>query len=253
MGNWVNWTFATAKLDLMEFLTYRMAVISTVLTSFVMVAAFGLGARQNQMTIEGMSYIVFILPGILAMGTMYSCIYSAGYTIILDRQRRLIDDLVLSPIAYSSFVVGRLVSNLLKSSLQFTVTISIAVLLIKVPVEEPAVLLLSFLLTAIMIGAIGMILGSMSNILSISGLINVVTLPFTYFCGVFFPVRYFKQLSPVIEWVPFTSSIELFRYGLIQKTLVGSFSSNLLNLVFFATVFLAASIMAFRRSVLRRG
>jgi ABC-2 type transport system permease protein len=252
MGKWVSRTYATAKLDLMEFLTYRMAVISTVLTSFVMIVAFGLGAQQNPMTIEGMPYMLFILPGILAMGTMYSCIYSAGYTIILDRQRRLIDDIVLSPVSYSSFVVGRLVSNLLKSSLQFIVTLTIAALLIKVPVMKPSVLLLSFLLTAIMIGAIGMILGSLSNILSISGLINMVTLPFTYFCGVFFPIRYFKGLAPLIEWVPFTSSIELFRYGLTEQTLAGDLLSNLFKLSLFTVLFLMISVVAFRRSVLRR-
>jgi len=238
-------------LDLIEFFRYKMAVVSTVLTSLVMILAFGLGMRKSEFIVEGLSYVSFIVPGILAVGTMFSCVYSAGYTIILDRQRRLIDDIVLSPASYSSYVVGRMLSNMIKSLIQFSIVLFIAIFLLKMPFPNLLILGISFILTVILFAAIGMTLASFTDVLSFAGFANLITLPFMYFCGVFFPVTYFKGLTPILQIIPFTASIEIFRYAFIKQTLVGSLFSNIIILIFWSALMSIVGIAAFRKAVSR--
>lgn len=251
MIEWLNRIYAAMLLDLIEFFRYRMAVVSTALTSLVMILAFGLGMGKSNYMVEGIPYVYFIIPGILAVGTMFSCIYSAGYTIILDRQRKLIDDIILSPASYSSFIIGRILSNMIKSSIQLIIVLFIAVVFLKMPIPNFFIFGIAFVLTVILFAAIGMTLASFTDILSFAGFANLITLPFMYFCGVFFPVTYFKGLASIIQLAPFTAAIEVFRYAFTKQVLVGNLFSNLFILLFWSMLMGFIAVIAFKKAVSR--
>jgi ABC-2 type transport system permease protein len=247
---WLNRVYATITLDLTQFFRYKLAVTSSILTSVVMVLSFWLGMGKSEFMIEGTPYLIYVIPGILALGTMYSCIYSAGYSIIFDRQRRLIDDIILSPISYSAFIVGRILSALVKSIIQLSVFLIIAILLLNIPLPNMSVLSLAYCLTVVLFGAIGMILASFTDMISFGGFANIVTIPCMYFCGVFFPIAYYnKFIREIISFIPFTASIELFRYSFTGKTLVGTLSSNIMILLSSSVIFLILGTLAFRKAV----
>lgn len=252
MRVWLNRAYVTMALDLVEYFRYRMAVISSALTPLAMILAFGIGMRQSEYLVEGNPYLNFIVPGILALGVMFSCIFSAGYTIMLDRQRRLIDDIVLSPVSYSAFIIGRLAGNIVKSSVQFVFSLAGIIFWLKMPLPDFLILGMGFVLSALFFGAVGMILASFCDIFSFAGFANLITVPFMYFCGVFFPITYFEGFMVVFHYVPFTAAIEIFRYAFFKKVLVGTFTSNFLILLISTVVLIGFGVLAFKKS-LKRG
>lgn len=251
MTVWINRVYATMLLDLIQFFRYRLAVASSVFTPLVMVLSFALGTKTSTFTVDGTSYIAFMVPGIMAVGTMFSAIFSSGYSIIADRQRRLIDDIVLSPISYSAFMLGRVLSTLVKSSLQFIAVALVAVIALNMPCPHLVPLAFAYCMTAVLFGATGTVLACWTDMLSFGGVANMVTLPLMYFCGVFFPIAYFGELFRFLRWIPVTAAIELFRYSFSGTTTVGTLLANTLVLATCALAALAMSVVTFRRTVLR--
>lgn len=252
MRGWLTRFYVVMRLDLTEYFRYRLAVVSSVLTPVAMVLAFGIGLRQSEFLVKGNPYIVFVVPGILALGVMLSSVYSAGYTVVLDRQRRLMDDIVLSPVTYSAFVTGRVAANLVKSSIQFGLTLLGVIFWLGVIPGNATLLVLIFALSAILFSALGMIIAAYANMLSFGGLANVVTVPLMYFCGVFFPIDYFEGVMRLFHYVPFTSSIELMRFAFNGTTLVGSPGLHFLILGWSTAGLLLLGIWLFKKSIRER-
>jgi ABC-2 type transport system permease protein len=230
--------------DLKEFFRIKMAIFSSIVTPVVMMISFGLGVNK-----EG---LLFFAPGILAIGTMFGCTYTVGYTIIIDRQRRTISDIVLSPISYGSFVIARILGGIVKCCFQLFATVLIGVIFFKLPLSHPLLLVLAFILTAIFFGGIGMIFASSTNALSFPGIVNIVIIPFMFFCGVFFPVNNFIEwVSLIVKFLPFTASVEIFRYAVTDKFLTGNLIYNIGLLTFHSFLVIWIGIHVFKRSAVR--
>lgn len=230
--------------DLTEFFRIKMAIISSCITPIIMTISFGLGVGKES--------FLFIVPGILALGTMFSCTFTVGYTFITDRQRRLISDIVLSPISYSSFVIARILGNIVKCCFQFFITTIIAIIFFRLPLPHPLILMTTYIFTAIFFGGIGMIFASLTSAMTFPGIVNILIIPFMFFCGVFFPVTNFVEwISWIVRFLPFTSSVELFRYAVTNEFLVGSLVSNGILLIFYSFLAVYLGIYIFKRSVVR--
>ena len=113
--------------DLIEWTRIKTTIIVSMLQPVVMVMAFGLSSKYGDR-----SQFDYSIPGILAIAVMFSVTFSAGYGTISDRERRLIDDVILSPVSYSAFIISRLLSVLIKCVLPISTALLIAVIYFEV-------------------------------------------------------------------------------------------------------------------------
>jgi len=253
MKAWMNNLSSLVITDLKEFFRVRLIITSSALMPVIMTLAYGLGMKGNGDSIEGMPYFDFIFPGILALGTMFSAVFCGGYIIILDRQKSLIRDLLLSPVSYSTYILARLFAAVIKSSAQFVFCLIVAIPFIERGfVVHPFMLLTAFFLTALLFAAVGMILGSFSNVLTFPGIANFVLLPSMFFGGVFFPLSNFKTLGVAIQLIPFTGSVGILRYSITGTNLWGSMGLNFFMLLFYTFGAIAFWIWFFKKRI-RRG
>ncbi len=213
MTRWLRGFGSLVLSDLRQFYRVRLIVLSSSLMPVAMTLSFGLGGGDRA-TGEVPSF-AFIFPGILALATMFSAMFSGGYGIILDRQQSVIRDLMLSPVSYSAYVMARLVGVVLKSTPPLACALVCALpFLADWTPPHPFVALGTYALSALLFAAVGMWIGSFSNVMTFPGLANFVLMPFMFFCGVFFPVDNLGGLRPLVEALPFTSTVELYRYAL---------------------------------------
>ncbi|MHB8168923.1 MAG: ABC transporter permease [Thermoleophilia bacterium] len=209
--------------DLISFSRDKLVIITTLLTPSVMILSFGYGTAASNFMVMDLPYIQFIAPGILALGTMFSASYSVGFSIILDRQRRLVDDLLVSPISFASFIFGRLLGGLARTIVQAAVVLSLAVIIFAVPVRSPLWTILGLIDISLIFGSIGMGLGALCSFLSFSEFVNIILLPSMYFGGVFFPASQFEGvIAKVAYLLPFTHSLNIVRYGMLGAEPLGN-------------------------------
>jgi len=247
---WLKMLYTIMLADLKEFFRVRLIIVSSCVMPVLMTIAFGFGMNdQKAFNVE--NYFLFIFPAILALGTMFSSMFSGGYVIILDRQQSVIRDLILSPVTYSTYIIARIFSCVLKALPQLIASSLLALLFLKSFTPHCSLfIILSFILTSVLFSTIGMIIGSFSNVVTFPGLANIILMPSMYLCDVFFPIENFKEFSLVVKAIPFTPSVQLFRYGFTGKGDLAAASINLGMLLAYALVTILFWVWFFKKQMM---
>ena len=247
MGNYMKKVFTMLKADLIEWTRIKTAIIVSMLQPVVMVIAFGLSSKYG-----GGTQFDYSIPGILAIAVMFSVTFSSGYETISDRERRLVDDVVLSPVSYSSFIVSRLLSALIKCILPTGVALLIGVIFFGVRVPHFLTIVLAYILTAVICAGLGMTVGAFTNHLAFEGMVNFFLVPSMFFGGIFFPIENLGGFWKIVRFFAINPSVELFRYGLTGEITVGSIFSNYIIILVYAIIFFLLGVFSFKAAVTKR-
>ncbi|WP_242860651.1 ABC transporter permease [Clostridium sp. KNHs205] len=237
--------------DLLEYVRYKTAIISNVLLSLIMVKAFGDYSLSGGFGTN--NYYLYMLPGILSMGAMNNCIFSASYNVSMDREKHLMDDVVLSPSSYFTYMTAKYIGNYLKALLQFALVMVLSIYYYDVTIDRLGMLFLYFSIGAVMFISIGMLLASITDILSLGGLANLIIVPFTYFSGIFFPVTGLDGITKeVAKRLPITSLNEMLRYSVNSQLMFGYLRTHVIY-VSIVTLFLSTVTLVIYYKKLKRG
>ncbi|MDP2646615.1 MAG: ABC transporter permease [Desulfobacterales bacterium] len=159
------------------------------------------------LTVRGTRYIDFLVPGLVAMGIMMSCIWGISYGMIEKRSQKLLRRMVATPMKKShllmSLMIVRMAMNLIESAL----LLIFAHLVFDITIQgNPAALLAIFLAGNIAFAGIAIFVSSHTEKTETgNGLINVVVTPMVVLSGIFFSYRNFPDWSlPFIQNLPLT-------------------------------------------------
>ncbi|MFJ7769635.1 ABC transporter permease [Streptomyces sp. NPDC097107] len=211
-AEWVADVLRLVALDLRQFFDNKLYSVSTFLTSVSMVLAFGAATDEMASPAPGAAtFFDFVFPGILAAGVMFSCTYTVGYTIIVDRNRRTIEDLILSPLSYSGFLVARFAGVLFKCLLQFAAVLVLGIAVFDAAVKSVPLAALAFVTGCLAFAGLGVLVATFSTEISFPAVVNIIVIPLMYFAGVFFPLGNLGWVGDVMERLPLSVNVELFR------------------------------------------
>ncbi len=159
------------------------------------------------MTVRGTRYIDFLVPGLIAMGIMMSCMWGISYGMIDRRSKKLLRRMVATPMKKSYFLISlmtvRITMNLIESALLFI----FAWLVFHISVQGSiAGLFAIFMAGNIAFGGIAIFISCRTANTEIgNGLVNAVVMPMMVLSGVFFSYHNFPDWSiPFIQKLPLT-------------------------------------------------
>ncbi|MBC2716979.1 MAG: ABC transporter permease [Desulfobacteraceae bacterium] len=161
----------------------------------------------HPLTIHGTRYIDFLVPGLMAMGIMMSCMWGMSYGMIDKRSKKLLRRMVATPMKKSYFLISlmtvRITMNLIESTLLFI----FAWLVFHITIEGSiAGLFAIFIAGNIAFGGIAIFISCRTANTEIgNGLVNAVVMPMMVLSGVFFSYHNFPDWSiPFIQKLPLT-------------------------------------------------
>lgn len=173
---------------------------------------FGLGMMVGK--VEGVSYLEFIAPGMVALSAMYSATFECTYgTFLRLHYQKTLQAILAGPVTVRDVVWGELLYGMLKSVFFGTVILIVVALLGQIG-SATALLIPPFLFIP---GAVFSILAVcytalIKNIDQLNYYITLVIMPFFLFGGLYFPV---SNLPPWVQWLnwlnPLFHSIEVCR------------------------------------------
>lgn len=111
--------------DLLRFVRRPGRIVTSLVTPLVWMALFGYGLQRGFSTGGGQalvpvgydSYLDFSAPGIIAMGMLFTSIFS-GMSIIFDRQFGFLKEILVAPVRRVSFVFGKALGGMTTSMVQ---------------------------------------------------------------------------------------------------------------------------------------
>src|SRR5439155_3848029 len=176
--------------ELIRFFQDRPRIVSSLLQPvlFLFVLGTGLSTLVSGGT-GGLSLRTFLFPGVVAMSTMFTAIFSAG-SIVWDREFGFLREMLVAPVRRGAIVSGKCVGGATVATLQGLIVLAMAglvgvpyspVLMLTLVAE---LLLLSFTLTALGV----MIAARMKNIQTFFALTQVFLLPMFFLSGALYPL-----------------------------------------------------------------
>lgn len=201
-------------------------------------------ARESEveaLTITGMRYIDFLIPGMIAMGVMFSCLWGLGYGIIDNRSKKLLRRMIATPMKRSNYLVALITVRLVMNVIEAGLLILFAWLAFGITIQGniPALLIL-FLAGNIVFSGLGIFLACHTSKTEIgNAFINVISMPMMVLSGIFFSYHNFPDWAiPIIKPLPLTMLADGIRSIFIEgagfmQTLLPSVILTVTGIVFF--------------------
>jgi len=162
----------------------------------------------NPLTLKGVRYIDFLIPGILSMGVMSSIMWGLCYTIIERRSQKLLRRMVATPMRKSDFLIGMMFVRILMNVVEALILFFFAWLLFGIHIQgNIGALIVLFLAGNIAFTGLAVLISTRTAKTEVgTGWINAVQMPMMILSGIFFSYHHFPEWSvKVIKVLPLTA------------------------------------------------
>jgi ABC-type multidrug transport system permease subunit len=159
------------------------------------------------LTIKGTRYIDFLVPGLITMGVMMSCMWGISYGIIEKRSKKLLRRLVATPMRKSHFLIALITVRITMNLIESLILLLFSLFAFRMSVQgDLSALILLYLAGNIAFSGIAVLFSSHTSNTEVgNGLINAVVMPMMVLSGIFFSYHNFPDWSiGVIKNLPLT-------------------------------------------------
>ena len=226
--------------DIKRFLRiWTQSLIPPMLTSVLFILIFGLSLGSRISAIEGVSYINFILPGLLMMGVIMSAYMASSFSLFIQKFQGSIQELLVSPIAYWQIIAGITVAAMIRSFMVALGILIVSILFASVTIFNIWVLLIFIILVSMLFAFAGIATALWANNFDQMSIFSTFLItPLTYLGGVFYSIHMLPPFwATLAKFNPILYMIDGFRYGFLGISDVPVIYSFLvvfgLTLVFF--------------------
>jgi len=194
-------------------------------------------------------YVDWVVPGILAMNMMFSCLFGVGYVIVRYRKNGFLKRLKATPLTPFEFLFGQMVSRLI---LIQTITVAVYIgcnYFIHFQMRGSYVnLFLVSMLGSICLISLGLLVSSrLSSEELAGGVLNLLTWPMMLLSGVWFSL---EGTNPVVrqiaQFLPLTHLVDAARAIMTEGSRLADIAPQLVILSVMSAVFLSIGSFIFK-------
>jgi ABC-type multidrug transport system permease subunit len=205
--------------------------------------------QRAQVQGSAVRYVDWLLPGVLAMNMMFSCLFGVGYVVLRYRKTGFLKRLRATPLTAFEFLSAQVLSRL---SLILTITtilyVGISTVIHFHSQGSTLLLALVAVLGALSMIALGLtVAAAISSEELVGGILNLLTWPMMLISGIWFSL---EGAPRWIQWAshafPLTHIIEAARAVMLDGAGIAQIAPNLLYLGATTLLFLGFGAWTFR-------
>jgi ABC-type multidrug transport system permease subunit len=225
---------------------WRSTVATSLVQPLLYLVAFGYGLGKG-VSIDGVSYLAFVIPGIVALTAFSSSFNGSASKLQIDRLfYRSFDEFLISPISLFSIVIGKALIGVVRGAISSVAILILGFILLPSLVVNP-IFVLTLLLSCFVFALFGVFVASMfNNHVHMSTFNNLVILPMTFLCGTFFSLTQVPEVVKVaLYFLPLTHASECLRAAALNQPFPWFSFAALLS---FGIAFFFGAVMVLRKS-----
>jgi ABC-2 type transport system permease protein len=227
---------------------WQSLVITSLVQPLLYLITFGYGLNGS-ISFDGVSYLAFIVPGIVALTAFSNSFHGAAYKLQVDRFfYRSFDELLMAPVSPYSIVFGKALIGFVRGLISSAAILAVGLILLPTLTINPmfvTVLLLSCFVFALFGVFIAFAIDSHQ---AMSTFNSVVILPMTFLCGTFFSLSALPDAAKVVLYVlPLTHASQCLRAAALSQTFPWL---SLLAILGFGVAFFIGSFVTLKKKSL---
>ena len=171
-------------------------------------------AQDEPVATPGGRYVDWLVPGLLGMNIMSTGMWGVGFSVVMQRSRKLLKRLVATPMRRSHYLIALVAARLAFLGLEVGVLVAFARFAFGIPITGSLGALAAVsVLGAMAFGGVSLLTASRARTAEgVSGIMNVVQAPMWICSGVFFATSNFPDaVQPFIQALPLTALIDALR------------------------------------------
>lgn len=199
--------FALSKREITRFLSVAtQTLIPPLISCALFIGIFGLAlGKRIDLSDSGISYITFIIPGLMTMQAITSSYENASSSLFISRWHNHIQEVLLSPLSYFEMVLGILIGSLSRALIVITSVYIMSLFFNPIAISHPFLLIYFILVIPIIFSCCGMLAALWAEDFNMLTLWNTyIIMPCTFLGGVFHPIylipeqfQFFTRLNPI--------------------------------------------------------
>lgn len=205
--------------ELKRFLRQKSRIIGALARPLFWLLVVGSGLSQIIKTTGGISYMQFILPGILGLTILFSSMFSS-LSIVWDREFGFLKEILVAPISRLSIVLGKVLGSTIISTIQGAL-IMILIPFLRIPLGLPQAiaLLLLALIISFSLASFGVLIASlMRSLESFNLIINFLIMPMFFVSGALYPIRLLPTpIYIMARFNPLSYGVDAFKNVLLRE------------------------------------
>ncbi len=217
MSYWVAYQTILSK-EIRRFMRiWPQTILPAAITTSLYFLIFGTLIGKRIGTMGGVTYMEYIVPGIIIMSVISSSYANVVSSFYSTKFQRHIEELLIAPVPNWVILTGYVSGGVIRGSIVGLLVASISSLFVDLNVIDYGVTVTIFLCTAILFALAGFINATFANSFDdISIIPNFVLTPLTYLGGLFYSVDMLPGIWQDISLAnPILYIVNAFRFGLI--------------------------------------
>jgi ABC-2 type transport system permease protein len=202
------------------FRTLKQSFLSPVLSTSLYFVVFGaaLGSRIDQ--IEGVSYVAFLVPGLIMLSVITQAISNAAFGIHLPKYTGTIYELLSAPVNTFEIILGYIGAAASKALFIGLVILATSTIFVDLTIAHPVAMLTILLLTCISFALFGFIIGIWAiNFEQLQLIPLLVITPLVFLGGSFYSISMLPPLwQKITLFNPVVYLISGFRWSFFDAS-----------------------------------
>jgi ABC-2 type transport system permease protein len=232
--NWIAFTTIVRKEVIRFMRIWQQTLLPPVINQTLYFIIFGsfIGSQIND--IQGVSYMAFIVPGLVMMSVITASYSNVTSSFFGSKFQKSIEELLVSPTSNATIIWGYTMGGVARGILVGSIVFGVSAFFTKPEIHNFLFIVIFVLLTSIVFSLAGLVNGIFARRFDdISIFTTFVLTPLTYFGGVFYSIQDLPQWGQTISKInPVLYMIDGFRYGFYGISDLPIWSSIGLLLVF---------------------
>ncbi|MGA9161070.1 MAG: ABC transporter permease [Actinomycetota bacterium] len=199
--------------EVIRFSQDRSRLIVALVQPFLFLFVLGTGLSSIASIGSGLSLRTFLFPGVLAMSTMFTALFSAG-SLVWDREFGFLREMLVAPVSRAAIMTGKALGGATVATIPSVLILALAGT-VGVPYSPPLMLLLvvELLLLSFVLTCVGLVIAvRIKQFQSFMAITQLLLMPMLFLSGALFPLSNLPAWLHVLTRVnPLTYAVDPLR------------------------------------------
>ena len=220
MINWIGlWTLTNREVGRF-FSVYRQTVIPGLISSVLYILIFGFTLEQRISEIQGVSYTMFILPGLIMMNTLTNASSNTSSSMLQMKLLQQLPDLLTAPLSGLEIALAYIIGGTVRGMVNGILVLLVGVILIDLPVANLPGTLIFIFLVSWAFSSMGLVLGQLAESWDqLAMMQNFFLTPLSFLGGIFYSIEMLPDWAQSLSYVnPIYYMINGIRYTILETS-----------------------------------
>ncbi|MGL1922637.1 MAG: ABC transporter permease [Hyphomicrobiales bacterium] len=216
----VNWLglYTLYRKEVMRFMSiYLQTIIAPVVSMMLFLAIFTISIGKFRAEINGIEFIVFIVPGLIMNAMMQNAFANNSSSLMMGKMQGNIVDILMPPISAGEMMFAITMGGATRGFVVGITTGIVMAFVVDIEIQHFAMVFLFGILGSMVMALLGLLGGLWADKFDQMGMItNFVITPLTFLSGTFYSIKQLPEFAQIItRFNPFFYLIDGFRFGFI--------------------------------------